>query len=33
MKVGFEVVDVFRDYDKNEFDGSGEIIMIGRKPE
>ena len=32
-KVGFHVVDVFRDYDRNKFDGTGEIIMIGRKPE
>jgi len=30
-KSGFEVMDVFRDYDRNPFDGTGEILMVGRK--
>jgi SAM-dependent methyltransferase len=32
-RVGFEVVDVFRDYDKQPFNGMYEIIMVGRKRE
>lgn len=32
-KVGFRVTDVSRDYEKQPFDGTGEIIMVGRKPE
>ena len=32
-KVGFRVTGVYRDYDKRPFDGAGEIIMVGRKPE
>jgi len=32
-QVGFEVTNVFRDYDRRPFGGNGEIIMIGRKPE
>ena len=31
-KVGFHVADVFRDYDRNPFDGTGDIIMVGHKP-
>jgi SAM-dependent methyltransferase len=30
-KAGFTVEDVFRDYDRNAFDGTGEIVMVGRK--
>jgi SAM-dependent methyltransferase len=30
-KAGFEVTDVFRDYERRPFDGTGEIIMVGRK--
>ena len=30
-KTGFEVLEVYRDYDKNPFDGSGEIIMVARQ--
>jgi SAM-dependent methyltransferase len=32
-RVGFEVVDVYRDYDKNPYDGTGEIIALARRPE
>lgn len=32
-RAGFEVVDVFRDYDRQPFDGKHEIIMVARKPE
>jgi hypothetical protein len=31
-KVGFEIIDIFRDYDKNAFDGTGEIIMVAKRP-
>ncbi|MFQ5648403.1 MAG: class I SAM-dependent methyltransferase [bacterium] len=31
-RVGFELVDVFGDYDKSTYDGSGEIIMVARRP-
>lgn len=31
-RVGFEVIDVFSDYDKRPFTGKHEIIMVGRKP-
>ncbi len=31
-KVGFEVIEFFRDYDKNPFDGTGEIIVAARRP-
>ncbi len=30
-KAGFDVVDVFRYYDRNVYDGTGEIIMVGTK--
>ncbi|MBN2581981.1 MAG: class I SAM-dependent methyltransferase [Planctomycetes bacterium] len=30
-RVGFEVVDVFRDYERRPFNGKYEIIMVGRK--
>ncbi|MCP4164964.1 MAG: class I SAM-dependent methyltransferase [Chloroflexi bacterium] len=30
--VGFEIVDIFRDYDKNPFDGTEEIIAVARRP-
>lgn len=32
-KMGFEVQDVFRDYERNPFDGTGEIIVVARKQE
>jgi hypothetical protein len=32
-RVGFEVVDVFRDYDRNPYDGTGEILAVARRPE
>ncbi|MBN1901735.1 methyltransferase domain-containing protein [Candidatus Sumerlaeota bacterium] len=31
-RAGFEVVDVFQDYEKRPFSGKYEIIMVGRKP-
>lgn len=31
-KVGFEIKSVFRDYDKNPFNGTGEIIMVAQRP-
>jgi SAM-dependent methyltransferase len=30
-KAGFECVDFFRDYEKNPFDGTGEIIAVARR--
>ncbi|HEX6386700.1 MAG TPA: class I SAM-dependent methyltransferase [Anaerolineae bacterium] len=30
-RTGFEVVDVFRDYDKSPYDGTGEIIAVARR--
>lgn len=30
--VGFEVVDIFRDFDRNPYDGTGEMIMVARRP-
>ena len=30
-KTGFEVLDVYRDYDKNPYDGTGEIIMVAQR--
>ena len=30
-RVGFEVVDVFRDYDRQPFNGKYEMIVVGRK--
>ena len=32
-RAGYELVDVFRDYDRRPFDGSGEIISVARRPE
>jgi cyclopropane fatty-acyl-phospholipid synthase-like methyltransferase len=32
-RVGFEVVDVFRDYGRNPYDGTGEILAVARRPE
>lgn len=32
-RVGFEVADIFRDYDKNPYDGTGEIIAVARRPQ
>ena len=31
-RVGFELVELFRDYDKNPYDGTGEIISVARRP-
>ncbi|MCC7354107.1 MAG: class I SAM-dependent methyltransferase [Anaerolineae bacterium] len=31
-RVGFEVIDIFRDYAKNPYDGTGEIIAVARRP-
>jgi SAM-dependent methyltransferase len=30
-KTGFEVLEVYRDYDKNPYDGTGEIIMVAQR--
>jgi SAM-dependent methyltransferase len=32
-RAGFEVVDVYRDYDRTPYDGTGEIIALARRPE
>jgi SAM-dependent methyltransferase len=32
-RVGFEVVDVYRDYDRSPYDGTGEILTVARRPE
>ncbi len=29
-KTGFEVLEVYRDFEKNPFDGTGEIIVLAR---
>ena len=31
-RVGFEVVDVYRDYDRNSYDGTGEILVVVQEP-
>lgn len=31
-KAGFEIQSIFRDYDKNPYDGTGEIIVVAQKP-
>lgn len=31
-RVGFEIIGVFRDYDQNPFDGTGELIVVSRRP-
>jgi len=31
-RAGFECLDFFRDYERNPFDGTGEIIAVARKP-
>jgi SAM-dependent methyltransferase len=31
-RVGFELIDIFRDYEKNPYDGTGEIIAVARRP-
>lgn len=31
--VGFQVVNIFRDYDRNPYDGTGEMIVIARRPQ
>jgi SAM-dependent methyltransferase len=30
-RAGFEIVDLFRDYDRNPYDGRGEIIAVARR--
>ncbi len=30
-RVGFEIVDIFRDYEKKPYDGTGEIIAVARR--
>ena len=30
--AGFDVVEVYRDYDRNPFNGSGEMIVVARRP-
>jgi hypothetical protein len=30
-RAGFKVKNVFRDYDRNPYDGSGEMIVVARK--
>jgi ubiquinone/menaquinone biosynthesis C-methylase UbiE len=32
-RVGFEVIDIYRDYERNPYDGTGEIITVSRRPE
>lgn len=32
-RAGLEMVDLFRDYDKNPYDGTGEIIAVARRPQ
>ncbi len=32
-KAGFEVQSIFRDFEKNAYDGTGEIIAVAKKPE
>jgi SAM-dependent methyltransferase len=32
-RVGFEIVDIYRDHEGNPFDGTGEIIAVTRRPE
>jgi hypothetical protein len=29
--AGFEVSDVFRDFDRNPFDGTGEMIVVAQR--
>ncbi len=31
-RVGLAIVDIFRDYEKNAYDGTGEIIAVTRRP-
>ena len=31
-KTGFKVQSIYRDYDKNPYDGTGEIIVVAQKP-
>lgn len=32
-REGFDVMDIYRDYDKNPYNGTGEIIAVSRRPE
>ncbi len=31
-RTGFEVLDIYRDYGRNPYDGTGEIIAVSRRP-
>ena len=31
-RVGLELIDVYRDYEKNSYDGTGELIAVARRP-
>jgi hypothetical protein len=31
-RVGFETIAFYRDYDRNPYDGTGEIIAVSRRP-
>jgi len=31
--TGFQIIDVFRDYDKNAYDGTGEMIVVAQRAE
>jgi hypothetical protein len=31
-QAGFEIVDVFRDFDRAPYDGTGEMIAVARRP-
>jgi hypothetical protein len=30
--AGFEILNMFRDYDRNRYDGSGEMIVVAKRP-
>ena len=32
-RAGLAIVDIFRDYEKNSYDGTGEIIAVTRRPD
>lgn len=31
--AGFEIADLFRDYSKNPYDGTGEMIIVAQRPQ
>jgi len=31
-REGFEMLDIYRDFDRNPYDGTGEIISVGHRP-